>query len=318
MDTFVSCIQRAWRQLEEIITEICQQLDPAGSKNGHEHQDLLKQLFSLEHSWLLKNPMKAEFPATIHWKIDKWTLPDDIESDKSRILSELRALEGIALERVDAMLADKVLATRQLLQCVLEALSSQSNGHPPAFIQKAIEKIEESDHQRLLEHTILRFQTEIIQLECRLHQQSYRMECLERSVDKIQASLDCEDHANLGETIVKNGVENHAPAEEEIAQIRSHVALEEESTAFERQTHDHSNRQGSDEDPERLKRIIDELREAYRVNMQSMVEEVLIVACILQLTFADPAVADPISPAAHRRSGNGSSPGGGVESGAGR
>ena len=274
METFVSCIQRAWKQLEEITTEILQQFYPGRDKNGHDgSQDLLMQLFSVENSWLLKNPMKIAFPATSQSNLDKWTLPDHIESEMSRIISELRAMEGITFERVEATLADRVLATKQLLQGILKAFPLQSDGNPPTFIQQAIESIEISDHRRLLEHAVLKLQMEIVQLECRLHCQSYRMERLERSIDKNQAALECDGFSKIAENNSKNGERNHTLAESEDSHNRL-PGTQEGNTVLEKEVQEHSNHRSSDEDPEKLMRVIDELREAYRVNIQSMVEEV--------------------------------------------
>ena len=329
VETFVSCIQRAWNQLEEIIIELSQQLYPDRDKNGHDgSQDLLMQLFSVENSWLLKNPMKIAFPATTQWNFDKWTLPDHIESEMLRIISELRAMEGITLERVETMLADRVIATKQLLQGILKAFPLQSDGNPPTFIEQAIVNVEASDHRRLLEHSVLKLQMEIVQLECRLHCQSYRMERLERSIDKNQAALECDDFPNAGENSTKNGERSHSTKNGE----RSHTIAEGEErhnrlpgaqegkAVLEKEEQEHSNLRTSDEDSEKLMRVINELRESYRLNIQSMVEEVSTSHIPLHSyrLLHKFCLSDPLSAAAHRGARGCSLSGRGVESETGR
>ena len=293
METFVSFIQRAWSQLEQISSDLCQQLAvlPSNS-NGNEFEDLLLQLFAYEKAYLLKDPLISQVSASHQWNIDSWTLPEDIQSETSRILKELGQLERLDLKEVDSLLADRVLSTKQLLEKVILALSVQGNGVVSNTIKDVMDKTAMLDRQRSLEHTIFKLLTEIVHLEGHSRCQSYRLGRLERSKDK-HAVLDTDsptfviEEKAVDASYPVNGDGEHIPLGEVEDLRRRLQAAEDAKSSLEKQLRESMKPQHVAGDPQRLKLIIEELRQAYKQRVESMVHEVTTMEAYLFIIKID-------------------------------
>jgi hypothetical protein len=207
MESLVSIIQRGWSQLDIDTSLLLDGLaDPEVEIPGST-SDLLKSFIHCSDKYLFQDPTNLSSFPSLQAKIDQWSSNKDIENTKSNLISSLPILSeendassslfssGSAslrcfTEEVEEHLSNHISFTFSILERLCYALNDGGSLISSSETLKSLQVLKESrSKETLLNDSILKLQSELLEMECKYCISENTRNKVERSLDKSYSTI---------------------------------------------------------------------------------------------------------------------------------
>jgi hypothetical protein len=199
MESLVSIIQRGWSQLDIDTSLLLDGLADPEVEIPEPTSDLLKSFIHCSDKYLFQDPTNLSSFPSLQAKIDQWSSSKDIENTKNNLLSSLPNVKeekekesGSAsssslrcfTEEIEEHLSNHISFTFSILERLCYALNDGGSLISSTETLKTLQELKESrSKETLLNDSILKLQSNLLEMECKY--------CISENIrNKVEKSLD--------------------------------------------------------------------------------------------------------------------------------